>query len=167
MVAEIHASNVLVFSPPRALKNSHVSRVKVEEKVMESMICAKFQHSMQLDFGTVAVGSLNTLQFLLINPDGENAVKVCVSKMSDAKGFEILLGPNGTKEIGIMAKGKVTGVVTWAPTRNMGMREVVKLLMHTDNSTSPLQMTISGKAGTGKVRLCNGISHWVFNYSRL
>jgi hypothetical protein len=147
-----NAGNVLVFSPPRGFKNGDARKATAPEKAMESMICAKFQHPMQLDFGAVAVGSFNSIQFLLINPDGDNAVKITVAKASEAKGFEILLGPTGAKEIGIPAKGKITGVVTWAPTRNMGMREVVKLLMHADGSTSPLQLTISGKAGTGKVR---------------
>ena len=149
-----NSGNVLVFSPPRAWKTADVAARKATapERAMESMICAKFQHSMQVEFGTVAVGSFNSVQFLLINPDGDNAVKITVAKASEAKSFEILLGPTGAKEITIPAKGKVTGVVTWAPARNMGMREVVKLLMHAESSTSPLQLTISGKAGTGKVR---------------
>jgi len=105
---------------------------------------------MYLDFGSVGVNSFNSLQFLLINPNKDRSVKISVCKMPEGKGFEILLGLNGATEIEIEANSKVSGVVTWSPVANTTAREVVKLNLLKENGMSPLQITLVGKAGTGK-----------------
>ena len=105
---------------------------------------------MYLDFDCVSVGSFNSLQFLLINPNKDRSVKISVCKLPEAKGFDILLGPKGATEIEIGANAKVSGVVTWSPKANMTVREVAKLNLHKENGVSPLQVTLVGKSGTGK-----------------
>lgn len=148
-----NAQNVLIFSPPRTSKHAELQKKVAPVKAVESMICAKFQTPMCLDFDTVLVGSCNSLQFLLINPNKGRSVKVSISKIPETKGFDIMLGPDGSTEIEIEANGKVYGVVLWAPKSNMSVREVAKLTLHHENgnATHPLQITLVGKAGTGKV----------------
>ena len=140
--------NVMVFSPPKAKRGGNVEKGVRKQEKTESIICAKFQHPMKVDFNSVDVNEFASLQFLLINPDERNAVTVTVDKVPDSKGIEVLLGSKGAKEIVLPAKGKTTGVITWCPKGNSALREKATLKLDNKHST---QIIINGKAGTGKV----------------
>jgi len=147
--------NVLVFSPPQKQQFTDNTSNKLNSNngksalsvVEPSMLCARFQGSMYVEFGTVAVNSCNTRLFKLINPNKNKSVTISVDRISEAKGFSILLGPNGSNIIEIPGGETGTGVVTWNPTSNISAREVAILKL---DDKAPLQMTVTGVAGTGK-----------------
>ena len=141
-------ANVLIFSPPKALKDRADTRQQVAvQKEVPSMLCAKFSKAMHVEFQLVAVGSFNSMNFLLINPNSDKAVSVSVDKIPTEKGFDILLGPQGSRELEIAANSKMHGVITWNPTCNMGVCEKAVLKL---SGKTPLQINLRGKAGTGK-----------------
>ena len=154
--------NVMMFSPPKAKRSKDAEKSGRTQEKMESIICAKFQHPMKVDFDSVDINEFASLQFLLINPDEKNGVRVTVDKVPEGKGLEVLLGAKGEKEIVIPPKGKTTGVITWSPMANTALREKATLKLDNKHST---QIIINGRAGTGKVSTHNILYVYIYIYA--
>lgn len=144
--------NVLIFSPPKTKSGGlgNANLVKKKGDVLPTLIAARFNGGIRIDFGHVDLGSFHSQQFRIDNPSTSKAIKISIHKEPANKGFDVMLGPKGQKEITISEKSCVTGVVTWSAEHNASLYEKVTLKM---DEKLPLDITITGKAGTGKVRI--------------
>ena len=142
--------NVLIFSPPKSKPGGHGlgNLIKKKSEVLPTLIAARFNGGIRIEFGHVDLGSFHSQQFRIDNPSTSKTIKISIYKEPMNKGFEVMLGPKGQKEIEIPEKSCVTGVVTWSAEHNVSLYEKVTLKM---DEKLPLEITITGKAGTGKV----------------
>eukprot|EP01038_Epipyxis_sp_PR26KG_P007565 gene7565-10306_t len=139
-------SDVLIYSPINS-KSSHT----VESKLLTSesvptLICAKFQESLWLEFGSVSVKSANSLSFKLNNPSKSKSVRVSIEKIPLSSSLRLYLG-NSEHEIEIGPTETKTGEVVWSPTENTSIRETLLLKL---DSKALLQVIVHGVAGTGQ-----------------
>ena len=146
----------MVFSPSKGPTKQEPLKYYLEQPKAKDniLICAKFQNSLYLEFGNVPVRSTNFLSFKLQNPNPAKGVHIEIDKFQESKGLSIVFGAMGTKEIDIGPSESAIGTVYWTPTSDMSIREIVKLKM---DHKAPLQLTIHGIAGSGKVNQLLGI----------
>ena len=144
--------NVLLFSPPAkgAVESKNMAPTKLQGGAMPSLVTARFQAAMYIEFGSVSVNSITDVKFKLVNPNESKPVTVSVEKVPADKGFRISF-PNGDETVEIPSGGVVIGTVHWKPLTDMSVREVATLKLM---DKSPLQITLHGIAGTGQVRYC-------------
>lgn len=107
-----------------------------------TLLCAKFQSSLYIEFNNVNVGSIVKKDFRIENPHDSKTIRLVVEKCPENKGFQVYLNSSGH----IPPKGKITGQVVWTPDRDMAAREIV--ILKSDNKFS-LQLTLHGVAGLG------------------
>lgn len=118
---------------------------KAKENVL---ICAKFQNALYLEFGHVPVKSTNFLSFQMRNPNTTKPVNISIENATLKNGLSIAFGVRDETEVDIGPGENHTGTIYWTPCTDMSIREIVKLKM---DKKAPLQLTIHGVAGTGKV----------------
>ncbi len=141
------------FSPTRYEEPVEKQQVKGGKPANTTLTCAKFQDTLWIEFGKVAVKSTNFRTFQLKNPQNKT-ITVSIDKLSDKTGVTIMLGSsmnNGIESqhsIDIKPFEMAQGSVFWSPASDFGMRETITFKM--DDKT-PLQMVVHGVAGTGKV----------------
>jgi len=111
-----------------------------------TLICAKFQSALYLEFDSVSVGSSNTKLFKLQNPHQNRAIVVSVDRVPDKKGFYVTLGDGFSQSIEIEPNGYTFAHVLWCPQFNMAIRESAYLKV---DNLPVLQITLHGIAGTG------------------
>ena len=116
------------------------------------LVCSKFQESLHIDFGRVAVKSTKQIQFTLRNPSKQKSVKVSVDRLSEKSGINVILDSIETKSVAIDPEGSKVGVIYWSPTNDSTIRSVVHLKM---DDRAPLQIVVNGIAGSGIVRIMN------------
>jgi hypothetical protein len=145
--------NVMLFSPPKALKGSNASGglggVRGGKESVPCLSCAKFCGDIVINFDKVDVNSTNSRKFKLMNPDQEKEVVIEVDTALESKGFSVVLG-NGDSSLRLAANGKGEGVVTWTPKTNMTVSKKLHLKL---NGEKRLQIKVNGIAGTGKVSI--------------
>ena len=146
---------LLVFSPTfKAPAPAKVTVAPPSSSGNLTLLCAKFQDSLWIEFGNVPIRATKALSFSLKNPLETKEIKVTLDKASEEKlekeGLTVTFGSQNVKEISIPASGTVSGTVFWSPSRDGSIREVAKLKM---DGNAPLQLTIHGVAGTGQVRI--------------
>lgn len=149
-----NSSTCLMFSPTHPLTKRE--SLKLEKEIMQTklnesvLICAKFQNALWLEFGNVQVKSNNSLSFKLQNPNKIKSVLIELDGSNDKYGLSITLGDKQSSSIEIPPNEHAYGTVQWIPPHDVSMREVLKLKM---DQKAPLQLTIHGIAGTGKVSI--------------
>ena len=147
--------NVMVFSPPGKMVAAGGGKrttpapplPPVEEP---TLLCARFQGAIYIEFGTVSVKSSTMRRFKLYNPSKTKSVSITVDKVPEAKGISITLGgiTLGVNSIEIPAGATEVGVVFWNPSSDMSFQDKCTLKL---DDAGPLQITLHGIAGTGKV----------------
>jgi len=141
--------NLMIFSPPKALKDrAEVINNNVHKEV-PSILLEKFQAPMSIEFKDVEVGSFHSMLFTMINPNTDKAITATVDKVPQKMGFEVLLDSKGSSHVEIAANSKMQGIITWSPNTNMGVKAKAVIMV---NDRIPVHINIIGKAGTGKVR---------------
>lgn len=157
-------SSFMIFSPPKmtspepkhekslnATRSMESMKYYVEQnpKAKENvLICAKFQNALYLEFGHVPVKSTNFLSFQMRNPNTTKFVNISIENATLKNGLSIAFGVRDETEVDIGPGENHTGTIYWTPSTDMSIREIVKLKM---DKKAPLQLTIHGVAGTGKV----------------
>jgi len=117
------------------------------------LVCSKFQESLHIDFGRVAVKSTKHIQFTLHNPSKQKSVKVSVDRLSEKSGITVILDSSDTKSAVIVdANGSKVGTIYWCPSNDCTMRSVIHLKM---DDRAPLQIVVNGIAGSGMVCFIN------------
>lgn len=145
--APMGGNSLMLFSPPAKVEKASKAATKAQQLAsLPSLVTARFQKTMHIDFGTVAVGSSSSKQFRLINPNESKSVTVSVDKVATDKGFTIILGNSDTIEIA--GGGNAIGTVMWNPTSDMSVSSTATLKL---NDNSPMQVTMRGIAGSGQV----------------
>lgn len=135
----------MVFSPPAKVEKPKARPAAVES--LPTLMTARFQKTLPIEFGTVSVHATSVQRFRLINPIESKSVTVSVDKVAGDKGFSVVLGDGDT--VVIPAGGSVIGAVYWKPANDMSVATTVTLKL---NDNSPLQLTLRGIAGSGQVR---------------
>ena len=140
---------IMVFTPP---KNSVDAIVKtMADKIVHSsssatMLCSKFQESLWLEFGSVAVGSTNSKSFNLVNPKKNESVFVAIEKIPREQGITVVFDtPESPLEI--PPQGSISGTIYWVPLFDMAVRGIVVIKM---DSKATLQIVVHGIAGCGQ-----------------
>ena len=142
------SGNLMMFSPPAKALRPAAAAPGTAAAALPSLITARFQKALSIEFGNVAVHATSTQRFRLINPNDSKSITVAVEKVAADKGFSVILGDGDT--VVIPAGGSAIGMVRWTPSQDMSVACTVSLKL---NDNSPLQLTLRGKAGTGQVRL--------------
>jgi hypothetical protein len=112
------------------------------------LVCSKFQESLHIEFGRVAVKTTKQIQFTLRNPSKQKSVKVSIDRLNEKSGINVILDSNENKSVVIDSEGSKVGVIYWSPTYDCTMRSVVHLKM---DDRAPLQIVVNGIAGSGIV----------------
>lgn len=144
--------SMLQFSPIVAKRKSIMSTTtnalttSNASNAQSTLICAKFQDILVLDFGEVRFGQTHALHFNLKNPSSTRDINISVAKISTKNGLSIALGEeNHAEEVHIASDSSVPGIVFWNPSQNhYKIREIIGLKM---DGKSPLQITIHGVCG--------------------
>ena len=136
-------NSILNISPIRTIKSPF--RDSSESNIL---ICSKFQESLFLDFGHVALKATKQLKFAMKHPS-KKAVKVAIDdRFTEKSGLQILLDSNGAKSVFIEPDSLKAGIIYWNPPTDCSLRAVVNLKL---DDRAPLQIIVKGIAGTGIV----------------
>ena len=112
------------------------------------LVCSKFQESLHIDFGRIAVKTTKQIQFTLRNPSKQKSVKVSVDRLSEKSGINVVLDGNDSKSVIIDADSSKFGAIYWSPSNDCTIRLVVHLKL---DDRAPLQIIVNGIAGSGIV----------------
>lgn len=141
---------VLNFSPVKGVKaNITNNQIDCADKGA-TLICARFQESLHIDFKSRPIGSCTRKLLTLSNPS-KKSILLTVSNSKLGK-YGIFLDFNGlfVTEVNIPSESQVQGYVVWQPSNDFTMRETIVLRI---DDKVPLNLIVSGIAGTGKVSL--------------
>jgi len=148
--------DLFIFSPTTSapLPVKHV-----ESPTKLHMICAKFQESLYLELGNVILGGSKSITFLLENPSAKKEAIVTIDAATENKMRKegITLGFGDYMKEGsvcIPPKTSASCRLVWSPKVDASIREVLSFKL---NGVSPLQVTVHGVAGTGKVGTLSSI----------
>ena len=117
-----------------------------------TLVCAKFQEILVVDFGNVNYGSMKSISIQLKNPNTLKDVSISIVKIPKKNGVSMGLGLSNSEESAIIPAGAtIPGVVYWNPVQNnIKIREVIGLKM---DGKSPLQITVQGICGNPELQV--------------
>ncbi len=125
--------------------NKENSGNKSTEKEL-TLVCAKFQEILVVDFGCINFGPIKSVEIQLRNPNPQKEVNITIAKVPKKSGVSIVLGVSNSEESAVIpAASSIPAIVYWSPVQNhVKMREVIGLKM---DAKSPLQITVQGTCG--------------------
>lgn len=140
---------ILSFSPIKSSTGNKCDATSTLET--NTLICAKFQDNLRLNFGKVSLKSTHAMQFNLTNPDNARTVIISLDNTSEqSDGIIVTLGTDNQFTVEILPQSTVSGSVFWTPSNDCTIRAIIKLRL---DGKAPLQMIVQGIAGAGKVRV--------------
>lgn len=144
-------ADVMIFSPPKAdSKLSRQGLPDIDAENIPTILCAKFQKSLRIDFEKVNVKSTSLKKFKLLNPSNEKPVTVAIQKVPDDKGLSLNFGVNITTEyVVIRPNDSVIATVYWTPFLDSVLKENIILSI---DKEFHLQLSVNGVSGIGQVR---------------
>jgi hypothetical protein len=145
-------------------KENNANKLKASTLSKESstLICAKFQEILVLDFGHINNGTMKSMKFELKNPSNQKEIVISVAKIPKKNGVSMVLGHDCNEETAtIPPDSSVPGMVYWNPIQNNSkMREVIGLKM---DGKSPLQITVQGICGNPELPVSCFVTRTIFD----
>ena len=136
---------VMMFSPPKA----SMSNARAEMKEIPTVLCAKFQKQLVVNFDKVGANTTNIKHFKLCNPLNEKAIVISVHKVPEDKGITFSFGDSlKSASVTIPPKTTVRAALHWMPNSDIVLKDSA-LLKVDDDFTLPF--SLQGSAGLGDV----------------
>ncbi len=137
------------FAP--ALNKENRSNSQIPSKLSDhTMLCAKFQDSLWIEFGSVSLGTTNKKRFTLLNPNDTKSVLISIEKIPTNMGFTLMFdAPHEEQQaVNVQPNQSCSGTIYWIPLFDVSLREIITFKM---DERASLQIVLHGSAGTGQV----------------